>query len=133
MCHEESDLNQTISHMMQTEQENEITKISTMQGYSIGLIAFLLKKGIMSSDEVSVWENYSEQAAAILKTVLGVGNKLEQDQFSSEIEMLELRKQFLNANIQFGRLLHHENSRISKLEEEFQRCENRLEELRNEA
>ena len=117
--------------LMAQEQEKEITKVSTLQGQSIGLLALLLNKGLLEPSDVSNWESLSEMAAGALTKILINGSDLDNPEqcFSNEAEVLKAKIEFLDGNITFGHLLRHDLERMTSLGAERQACVERLKEL----
>lgn len=134
MCHDDQndDLAQTVSDLMSQEQEKEITKVSTLQGQSIGLLVLLLERGLLEPEDAARWEQLSEQAAECIKKILANGDRVKNDDFTDEEDMLGTRLDFIDANIDLGVMMRQSAEYLNELQSQREACVERLQELQGE-
>ena len=105
------DLQNMLQKAMSVEHEKEITSISNLQGFSVGLVALLLQKGILAPEDVIIWEELATSATQAIEAFL----RIDTQTLSHLKDDPDARQLLLEANETLARLFKWDEKKRQEL------------------
>lgn len=136
MSESEGNTDQTmeiIRDLLEAEQEQEVTRVNTMQGQVIALVLVLRDAGLLGKDHIDRWEELSEEVAILLNRITAADIAQNDDPLSYEDveQRLSAMLDGSEASIELARMMGNSEESLGIWIEKRDTLKGLLEELKN--